>query len=75
MELIVEEREWLPGGGQETNTRLVGVQIAGGEVGLRGRIKQAGGRWDAHRQVWEVRYEQALGVTARIVKAGDAQHT
>jgi len=75
VELIVEEREWLPGGGQETNARLVGVQVAVGAVGLRGRIKQAGGRWDAHSQVWELRYEQAvaLGVTASIVKARDAR--
>ena len=54
-ELIVAEREWQPGGGQWPNEQLVGVQIAVGEVGLRGRIKQAGGRWDAQRRVWEVR--------------------
>ena len=76
MELIVAEREWQPGGGQWSNEQLVGVQIAVGEVGLRGRIKQAGGRWDAERRVWEVRYEQAvaLGVTERIVSAGGARH-
>jgi hypothetical protein len=76
VELIVEEREWRPDGGQWTNERLVGVQIAAREVELRGRIKQAGGRWDAQRQVWELRYEQAvaLGVTERIVKAEDARH-
>src|SRR5262245_25285677 len=76
VELIVEEREWQPGGGQWPKARLVGVQVAVGEVGLRGHIKQAGGRWDAHRRVWEMRHEQAvaLGVTERIVKAGDARH-
>jgi len=71
VELIVEEREWRPNGEPGMNERLVGVQIAVREVKLRGRIKQAGGRWDAQRRVWELRYEQvvALGVTERMVKA------
>jgi len=69
VELIVEEREWQPGGSQGPAPRLVGVQIAAAEVELRGRIKQAGGRWDVQRRVWEVRYDQvvALGLTQRIV--------
>ena len=76
VELIVEEREWRPGGGQGANERLVGVQLAVREIELRGRVKQAGGRWDAQRRVWEMRYEQAaaLGVTERIVKVEGARH-
>ena len=76
VELIVEEREWRPDGGKWANECLVGVEIAVREVELRGRIKQAGGRWDAQRRVWELRYEQAvaLGVTERIVKAEGVRH-
>ena len=76
VELIVEEREWRPNGAPGVNEQLVGVQIAVREVELRGRIKQAGGRWDAQRQVWEMRYEQAvvLGVTERIVKTESVRH-
>ena len=76
VELIVEEREWRPNDGQWTNEQLVGVQIEVGEVELRGRIKRVGGRWDGQRRLWEMRYEQAvaLGVTARIVKAGGMRH-
>ena len=70
MELIVAERDWRP---QEEPKplrmpRLVRVQIAAAEVGLRGRIQQTGGRWDPQRGVWAVRYDQvvAWGLTTRM---------
>lgn len=69
VELIIEERDWQPEESQRAAARMVGVHIAAAEVELRGRIKQAGGRWDAQRRVWEVRHDQAvaLGLTKRIV--------
>jgi hypothetical protein len=48
---------------------LVPIRIALSEVTLRQQVKQLGGRWDPRRQVWEVRYTQAvaLGLAERIL--------
>jgi hypothetical protein len=75
VELIVEERAWAPAVPPEAEEQLAGVRIAVAEVELRGRIKQAGGRWDAQRQVWELQYGRvvALGLTKRIVEHGGAR--
>ena len=39
------------------------------EVELRQRVKQAGGKWNCDRKVWELRYADvvALPLEARIV--------
>jgi hypothetical protein len=39
-------------------------------VEMREQVKQAGGKWDRSRKVWELRYEQvvALKLEARIVE-------
>jgi hypothetical protein len=75
VELIVEEKEWRPGESQWGDERLVAVQIAAAEVELRGRIKQAGGRWDGQRRVWELPHTQvvALGLAKRVVVSGREQ--
>ena len=51
---------------------LVPIRIALSEVTLRQQVKQLGGRWDPRRQVWEVRYAQAvaLGLVERIIDSG-----
>ena len=69
VELIVEEKAWAPAAPPGAAEQLVGLRIAAAEVTLRERVKQAGGWWDAQRQVWELRYERAvaLGLTGRIV--------
>ena len=40
------------------------------EEELRNRVKQAGGKWNRNRKVWELRYERAvaLKLEARIVE-------
>ncbi len=75
VELIVEEKEWRPGEAQWGDERVVAVQIAAAEVELRGRIKQAGGRWDGQRRVWELAHAQvvALGLVKRVVATGSMQ--
>jgi hypothetical protein len=47
----------------------VGVRVAWGEATLARQIKAAGGDWNWHQKVWEVRYDQvvALGLVDRIV--------
>jgi len=75
VELIVEEKAWAPAVPSGAEEKLVRIRIAAAEVALRERVKQAGGWWDAQRQAWELRYERvvALGLTGRIVNAGEAR--
>jgi hypothetical protein len=69
VELIIEEEAWTPFQAPPPAEALVSLRIAPAEVALRQQIKQVGGRWDPWRQVWEVRYAQALalGLAGRIV--------
>ncbi len=73
VELIVQEKAWVPPAPHGAEERLVGIRIAAAEVALRERVKQTGGWWDAQRRVWELRYERvvALGLSGRIVNVGD----
>ena len=69
VELIVEEEAWMPLAASRPADALVPIRIALSEGTLRQQVKQAGGRWDPQRQVWEVRYTQAvaLDVVDRII--------
>jgi hypothetical protein len=68
VELIIEEEAWTPFKAPPADG-LVLLRIAPAEVALRQQVKQLGGRWDPRRQVWEIRYAQAvaLGVAERIL--------
>jgi hypothetical protein len=62
VELIVSEREWEP-----PPPRLAGDAMVGGRVGfaeeeLRDQVKQAGGKWNRQRKVWEMRYDQVVAL-------------
>ena len=39
------------------------------DAAIRDRVKQAGGRWNPERRIWQLRYDRvvALGLTRRIV--------
>ena len=71
VELIVAERDWEPPAPRFTAETIVGVRIGFAEVDLRERVKQAGGKWNRSRKVWELRYDQVVALTleARIVEA------
>jgi hypothetical protein len=68
VELIVEETPWRPERAAHRGTEVVGVRIDFQEVSLQRRVKQAGGRWNPARRVWELRRDQALklGLKERI---------
>jgi hypothetical protein len=72
VELIIEEEPWTPLEAPPPADVLVPSRIALSEVRLRQQVKQLGGRWDPRRQVWEVRYAQAvaLGLAERIIDSG-----
>ena len=48
----------------------MGVRVGFAEVEMRDRVKQAGGKWNRRRKVWDMRYDQvvALKLEARIVE-------
>ena len=68
VELIVDEKDWIPGV-RIPAEEVVSVKIDYGEMELRERIKQAGAFWDADKKVWRVRFQKVLelGLEKRIV--------
>jgi hypothetical protein len=68
VELIVEETPWHPERAAHRGAEVVGVRVDFQEVSLQRRVKQAGGRWNPARRVWELRRDQALklGLKERI---------
>jgi len=55
VELIVSEREWDPPAPRFAADAMVGVRVGFAEVEVREQVKQAGGRWNRSRKVWELR--------------------
>lgn len=66
VELIVEQSAWTP----PTKPTVVGLRVELKETDLQRRIKQAGGKWNRDKGVWEISYDQALALDLknRIVK-------
>jgi hypothetical protein len=71
VELIVAERDWDPPATRLADDAPVAVRIDFAEVELRQRVKQAGGKWNPDRRVWELPYAQvvALKLEGRIAEA------
>ncbi len=70
VELIIAEREWEPPPPRVAADTIEGVRVGFAEVEVRDRVKQAGGRWNRSRKVWEMRYDHvvALKLESRIVE-------
>jgi len=68
VEIIVEEQAWQPKSKGFRRDETVGVRIDVKEKELQKRVREAGGRWNAKRKLWEMRYERAakLGLKGRI---------
>lgn len=75
VELLVAERDWEPPRPPYADNQIIGVRIGFAEVAVRERAKQAGGKWNPDRKVWEPRYHQAvaLKLDTRIVKEDGIQ--
>lgn len=69
VELIVEEIDWKP---KRKPDAVVEVKVEWGEAELGRQVKQAGGKWNPAKKVWEMRYDRAaeLGLEGRIRPAG-----
>ena len=70
VEIIVAERDWDPPAPRFPAETIVGVRVGFAEADMRERVKQAGGKWNRSRKVWDMRYDQvvALKLEARIVE-------
>ena len=68
VELIIEEVAWEPGRKPFKDHEMVGVRVGLQEKELQSKVRQAGGKWDAARKVWQIRYDRAvkLGLKSRI---------
>src|SRR5689334_8536992 len=62
VELVVEEASWNAPEVLTAEPVLVGLRVALHEVDLQRRIKQAGGKWNRERRVWDIAYDQALAL-------------
>ena len=62
--------DWEPPRPPFANDQIVALRVTFGEVAVRERVKQAGGKWNRDRKVWELRYDQAaaLELAGRIVQ-------
>ncbi len=73
IEIIVEEGAWQPNKLAVTSalnmTDRLGIRVAGYELELRDRVKNAGGLWRPRQKLWELPYSQILelGLEKRIV--------
>jgi len=74
VEIIVEESGWSP----PEKPEIVGLRVEFQETDLQRRVRQAGGKWNSAKRVWEIHYDQAvaLGLKKRIVKleVSDIRH-
>lgn len=70
VEIIVEQTDWEPPEPSPQPPIIVDVRVAWGEKELANLVRQAGGKWNRDRRVWELRYDSALaiGVADRIIK-------
>jgi hypothetical protein len=73
VELVVEQLPWVPAlPSDRSPAELVFVRIGYDETELRVAVREAGGRWDPERKLWELRlgtvYE--LGLDQRLVRTG-----
>ena len=68
---MVAERDWEPPTPRLTADTIVGLRVGFAEADLRERVKQAGGKWNRSRKVWDMRDAQVVALTleARIVEA------
>jgi len=67
IEIVLEESPWQAPA-RFSADEIVGVRVSLAEVDLQRRLKQAGGRWNPSRKLWEVRYQTAvaLKLTSRL---------
>ena len=69
VELIVEEIAWQRRPKRPKKNAIAEIKVNWGETEIGRRVRQAGGKWNPQKKVWELRYDQVvkLGMENRIV--------
>lgn len=64
--------DWEPKARHRAGDTMVGLRIDWREMKLGSKVKQAGGKWNPGRRIWEMRYDRVveLGLEERIVEEG-----
>jgi len=68
VELIVENEPWDRNKNRIPANKIVGINVMYGEVNLGRLVRNAGGKWDKKKQLWQLPYLEAinLGLEDRI---------
>lgn len=68
VELIIDEKDWMPGITIQADKRLP-ISVGYGEAELREQIKAAGGFWNSEKRAWILSYRTILqmGLEQRII--------
>lgn len=68
IELIIDEKEWIPSPSTVSKGQELYLDIAARETTLRNKIKTAGGTWEPKESAWKLTWEkiQELGIEGRI---------
>ncbi len=56
------QRRPLDSSRQNAADAMVGVRVAFQEAEMQRNVKQAGGKWNPQRRLWEMRYDQAVAI-------------
>lgn len=73
VEIIQEECSWTPDVKRAEISRkatdMLGIKVAGYELSIREKVKNAGGIWRPRQKLWELSYDKivALGLENRII--------
>ena len=70
VELLIDEKEWIPSKSKNHPDTIVKIKIYFGEVDLGKQIRSLGGKWNRTKQYWEVPYRHvvALGLEDRLIE-------
>lgn len=68
IELIIDEKEWIPSPGEPASKQKFYLNIAARETNLRNKIKTVGGTWVPSENAWTLAWENIveLGLESRI---------
>ena len=70
IEIIVDRGKWENNNKRIPRNKMVGINLKYEEMNLRRLVKNAGGRWNKDKKIWEMPYGEiiSLGLTKRIIK-------
>lgn len=68
VELIIENESWDMDKSRIPDNKIVGIKVAYGEIEIRNLVRNAGGRWNKEKRLWQLPYHEvmSLGLGDRI---------